>query len=152
MSYNSQAEIDAAITPATRTALFTDSGTYSATAFTQALARASAVLDSFLYNAGYAVPITGTIPDLVKELEVAVFAQRTFWRKGIQLPDSIAQILNVMPSIADGSFTVPTLATRTSTGIGGVKWSGSLTGTATGQVAPVFGRRDSSGNDPLGGW
>ena len=157
MSYNSTAEIENAITSRTAQKLFTDSGVYSATAFTQALDQASAFLDAALSTAGYSTPVatsglaTGTL-NLLKLLECAVFVRWAFPRKGVPIPQQWREIIDsVLPGIVNGSVPLPGVSPASSTAVGGALWSSSSS-SVTGSIAPVFTRSNSDGDDPLGGY
>jgi len=121
MAWFTSAELDDFIGSGTRAAL---DGSDTDT-FDQFEAQARATVQSVLISQGYTVGTT-TTNTFVKMLAMGqwyLFAAST--RKGIEMPESVKQIIGMLNAVFEGRLPIPGLTPSAADGVGGVKASSS---------------------------
>lgn len=122
MPYIDTAYIDALIGgAAVRRALFTDDGTYSATADATVLAAAQSIVDSAIsYALEIPVPLSGAIPEIVKLATLGQYLYAAHGRRGMPIPEQWASWVGFAEGIRTGTIPVPELAAAPGEALGGI--------------------------------
>lgn len=106
---------------AVRQRLFTDSGVYSSTADAAVLTAAQAVVDSALsYALEVSVPLSGTIPEIVKLATLGQYLHAAYGRKTLPVPEQWAAWVGFAEGIRAGQVAVPELAADLEEALGGM--------------------------------
>lgn len=107
------------------------------------IAQASAMVDTALINAGYAVP--DTAPDAIKLATLgAALPLLKGIRRGLKVDDQVERhVVNMWRAIATGDVQIPGLTPTARDGIGGVVFSDSSAGSGrepafAGKLSKVF--------------
>ncbi len=132
MAYLSEADIEAFMGNEVQEALFSDDAN---DVFLAALiADADAIVDAALASAGYTVPMTGTVPRIVKIASFGQFVRLAYARKNLTVPLEYAPALNTADNVGSiaaamrtGEVPVPGVVDRVAS-----RWS-------SGEASKSFG-------------
>ncbi|AKF08885.1 hypothetical protein [Sandaracinus amylolyticus] len=106
---------------AVRERLFTDDGVYNAAADAVVLAAAQAVVDSAIsFALEVSVPLSGTIPEVVKLATFGQYVLKAHGRKRIAVPEQWRVEVNLAEGIRSGAVAIPELAADLEEAIGGI--------------------------------
>lgn len=88
---------------------------------TAVIAAAQSVVDAALVSAlEITVPLSDTVPEIVKQATLGQFALLAYGRKAIQVPEQFSIAIGLAEGIRSGKLSVPELAADTEAAIGGI--------------------------------
>ena len=108
------------------------------TALTQLILSASSLVDAALSNGGYATPVGGTVPEVVKLATMGALVPLLYARRGTPVPEQYIVHMRVLNDIAKGNIPIPELTPTAQDGVGGVVFTESSS-SVTGSVVQVYG-------------